>query len=369
MSEGMDAPVLRSLLSVPVLQQRFVDKAATVPADAVVFDLEDSIAPSEKAAARRRLGEVLPTFDGGDRMVMVRPNGLDTGLLEADLDVAVSAGAVGARSRGAGAAGTGLDAVFVPKVHGPDVVRTVDAYLTFLERTRGLDDGRIALVVWIESTAGVARAEDICAASPRLVAAAFGAEDYVTDLGVQRRRDSGEVAYARARVANAARAAGLVAVDCPEPDYRDADGFVADSRRARLVGYRGKFCIHPDQVALANEVFGVDPDELAWARRVAAAFEDGEARGLGAVGLDGAMIDRPVYLRARALLTRAALPQSGLPQPGACAARPPPEGGDGTGSGRSRRHPSGAAASRREGSTVQVLSCRRVAVRAVLPPE
>ena len=294
MCEAMETPVLRSLLSVPVLEDRFVDKAATVPADAVVFDLEDSIAPSEKAAARARLGEVLPAFDGGDRWVMVRPNGLDTGLLEADLDVAVSAGGT-----------SGLDAVFVPKVHGPEVVGTVDAYLTFLERTRGLPDGRIALVVWIESTSGVGRAEDICAASPRLVAAAFGAEDYVTDLGVQRRRDSGEVAYARARVANAARAAGLVAVDCPEPDYRDADGFVADSRRARMVGYRGKFCIHPDQVTLANEVFGVDPDELAWARRVAAAFEDGEARGLGAVGLDGAMVDRPVYLRARALLTRA----------------------------------------------------------------
>jgi citrate lyase subunit beta / citryl-CoA lyase len=289
----MDTPMLRSLLSVPVLEQRFVDKAAAVPADAVVFDLDDSIAPAEKAAARRRLGEVLPVFDGRGRQVMVRPNGLDTGLLEADLDVAVSASA-------------NLDAVFVPKVHGPDVVRAVDAYLTFLERTRGLDDGRIALVVWIESTAGVGRAEDICAASPRLVAAAFGAEDYVTDLGVQRRRDSGEVAYARARVANAARSTGLVAIDCPEPDYRDADGFVTDSRRARLVGYRGKFCIHPDQVTLANEVFGVDPDELAWARRVAAAFEDGEARGLGAVGLDGAMVDRPVYLRAQALLTRSA---------------------------------------------------------------
>jgi citrate lyase subunit beta/citryl-CoA lyase len=296
MFEAMNAPLLRSLLSVPVLEQRFVDKAAMVPADAVVFDLEDSIAPSEKAAARRRLAEVLPAFDGRGRQVMVRPNGLDTGLLEADLDVAVGAGP------GPGAA---LDAVFVPKVHGPDVVRTVDAYLTFLERTRGLDDGQVALVVWIESTSGVGRAEDICAASPRLVAAAFGAEDYVTDLGVQRRRDSGEVAYARARVANAARAAGLVAVDCPEPDYRDADGFVADSRRARLVGYRGKFCIHPDQVALANEVFGVDPDELDWAHRVAAAFEEGEARGLGAVGLDGAMVDRPVYLRAKALLTRA----------------------------------------------------------------
>jgi citrate lyase subunit beta/citryl-CoA lyase len=292
MFEAMDTPLLRSLLSVPVLQPRFVDKAATVPADAVVFDLEDSIAPSEKAAARRRLAEVLPAFDGRGRQVMVRPNGLDTGLLEADLDVAIGAGAR-------------LDAVFVPKVHGPDVVRTVDAYLTFLERTRGLDDGRVALVVWIESTSGVGRAEDICAASPRLVAAAFGAEDYVTDLGVQRRRDSGEVAYARARVANAARAAGLVAVDCPEPDYRDADGFVADSRRARLVGYRGKFCIHPDQVTLANEVFGVDPDELDWARRVTAAFEDGEGRGLGAVGLDGAMVDRPVYIRAQALLTRA----------------------------------------------------------------
>lgn len=280
-------PLLRSCLSVPALQARFVERAATAPADAIAFDLEDSIAPADKAEARAALARALPGFPARGRLLLVRPNGLDTGLLEADLDAVV---------------GPSLDAVFLPKVHGPEHVRTVDAYLGYLERTRGLPDGSVRLVVWIESTAGLAAAEAICRASGRLLAAAFGAEDYVTDLGVPRTRTSEEVAYARSRVANAAVAAGLVPLDCPEPDYRDLDHFERDSRRARALGYRGKFCIHPSQLPVANRVFAPAAAEVAWARRVVGAYEDGLRRGLGAVGLEGAMVDRPVYLRAARLV-------------------------------------------------------------------
>jgi len=117
-----------------------------------------------------------------------------------------------------------------------------------------------------------------------------------------RTREGRELEFARARVANAARAAGIVPIDCPEPDYRDLEHFERDSLRARALGYRGKYCIHPAQVELANRLFAPSAAELAWAERVVMAYEAGEREGLGAVGVDGAMVDRPIYLRAQQLL-------------------------------------------------------------------
>ena len=139
-------------------------------------------------------------------------------------------------------------------------------------------------------------------ASPRLLGASMGAEDYVTSLGVMRTRGGVEIEFARARMANAAVAAGLVPIDCPEPDYRDLAHFERDITHARELGYRGKYCIHPAQVAIANRVFSPSPEQLTWAGRVVSAYEQGEQEGLGAVGLDGSMVDRPIYVRALQLL-------------------------------------------------------------------
>jgi citrate lyase subunit beta/citryl-CoA lyase len=181
-------------------------------------------------------------------------------------------------------------------------VERVDHYLSLLEETRGIARGTVRLIVWLESTLGIANAETICRASPRLIGASMGAEDYATDLGVMRTRASTEIEYARARLANAAVAAGLVAIDCPEPDYQDLEHFERDISHARTLGYRGKYCIHPRQVELANRVFSPSEEQLRWARRVRDAYEAGEREGLGAVGLDGAMVDRPIYVRALDLL-------------------------------------------------------------------
>lgn len=282
-----NAPILRSLLSVPALNARFFDKAAACPADAIVFDLEDSIAPARKAEARAWLAEALPRFERRGRPVLARPNELGSGLLEADLAAVV---------------GPWLDGVYLPKVHGPEVVERVDHYLSLLEGMRGLQPGGTRLIVWVESAAGVAAVERICNSSARLWAVAFGGEDYATSLGVMRTRAGGEVQYARARIANAALGAGLVPIDCPEPDYRDLTHFEREVEHVRALGYRGKYCIHPDQVEIANRLFRPDAPQLRWARRVIAAYEEGEGRGLGAVGLDGAMIDRPIYSRALAVV-------------------------------------------------------------------
>lgn len=277
----------RSLLSVPGLRERFIENAEHVPADIVVLDLEDSIAPARKLEARALVQAAIPRFRKHGKRLFVRPNDLSTGLLEDDLAAVVQ---------------PELDGIHLPKTHSAAVIERVDHYLGLLERLRGVPAGQIRIIAWIESTQGVADAEAICRASLRLCGASIGSEDYVTSLGVMRTREGRELEFARARVANAARAAGIVPIDCPEPDYRDLEHFERDSLRARALGYRGKYCIHPAQVELANRLFAPSAAELAWAERVVMAYEAGEREGLGAVGVDGAMVDRPIYLRAQQLL-------------------------------------------------------------------
>jgi citrate lyase subunit beta/citryl-CoA lyase len=275
--------IVRSILSVPGLRERFIEKAASVPADIILLDLEDSVPLARKTEARQRVRQVVPGFAKRGRRLFVRPNDLATGLLEQDLDAVVV---------------PGLDGIHLPKTHDPQVLQRADHYLHLLERARGIAPGSIKIIAWIESAQGVANVEAICRASPRLIGASMGAEDYATSLGVMRTRASLEIEYARARVANAAHAAGLIPIDCPEPDYQDLAHFERDILHARALGYRGKYCIHPSQVEIANRVFVPSPEQLVWAARVREAYEAGEASGLGAVGLEGAMVDRPVYVRA-----------------------------------------------------------------------
>jgi citrate lyase subunit beta/citryl-CoA lyase len=154
-------------------------------------------------------------------------------------------------------------------------------WFTFLERTRGLEDGVLRLMAWIESPGALAVVESICGASRRLVGVSLGAEDFTAGLGVQRTCASRELEYPRARIASAAAAVGLLALDGPEPDFRDAELFEVQAEHARGLGFRGKFCIHPNQVPLANRVFTPTEEERAWARDVVAAFEAGEPSPCG----------------------------------------------------------------------------------------
>lgn len=271
------------MMSVPGIRERFIEKAREIPADIILFDLEDSVAFADKPKARGIVKDVLPTFPKKGRLIFVRPNDLTTGLLEEDLDAVVQ---------------PGLDGIHLPKTHNPETLIQADHYLTLLEKVRGIEAGSIRIIPWIESTEGMAKVEAICFASSRLLGASMGAEDYVTSLGVMRTRGGLEIEYGRARMANAAMAAGLVPIDCPEPDYNDIEHFERDITHARALGYRGKYCIHPTQVEVANRVFSPPEEQLVWARRVVEAYEEGERQGLGAIGLDGAMIDRPIYLRA-----------------------------------------------------------------------
>ncbi len=283
----MAATVMRTMLSVPGIRERFIEKARGAEADVLCFDLEDSVAWDDKPTARKLLAQVLPDFPKRGRNVFVRANGYDTGLIEQELDALVQ---------------PWLDGVSVSKVETARDIERIDDYLTLLERARGLPDGQVAIAAWIENTHAVSNAYEICHASERLVGICVGGEDYAVSIGVRRTKRGAELELARRTSVNAAHAAGIVPLDTPWTDIRDPEGYEDELRRMKEIGFRGKFCIHPDQLAPANRIFSPPADDVDWARRVVEAYQDGVERNLGAVALDGQMIDKPVLEQAENVL-------------------------------------------------------------------
>ncbi|HKV43243.1 MAG TPA: CoA ester lyase [bacterium] len=279
--------VLRSLLFVPGHRADMIAKASRSGADAIILDLEDGVAPEAKAEARRVIGSALDAGLPGAPIVWLRVNGAASGLLEVDLREGFRPGLAG---------------VCLPKCEAGEDVLTVDAHLRTLEARHGLPLGGTWLLPMVESARGVVQASAIARCHPRVWGMGFGAEDYTADLGVVRTRQGEEIAYPRAAVSVAAHAAHIEAVDGIYADFRDAEGLRADTAASRRLGYTGKMVIHPAQVALVHGVFAPGPEEIAHARRVVTAFEEARSRGAGVVVVDGAMVDRPVVLRAQRTL-------------------------------------------------------------------
>jgi citrate lyase subunit beta / citryl-CoA lyase len=262
----------RSMLFVPADRPDLAAKAPRCGPDVVVLDLEDAVPPDGKAAARATAREAAAEL-AGTVPVCVRVNPPATPWFDDDV----------------ASLPPGLTAVVVPKLEENDQLDGVAAAL-----------GQHPLVAGLETVRGVVDARDVL--RPPVAACYFGAEDYVADLGGVRTPDNAEVAHARAYVAMAARLAGIPALDMVTIDVRDDERFVAEARSARALGYAGKLCIHPAQVALAHEAFRPSPDEVAWARAVLAAFE---AAGGRTIAHEGQMVDEVVAVRARALLAAA----------------------------------------------------------------
>jgi len=281
---------LVSILFTPGIRPPMFEKAKTAPADAVCLDLEDSVPFGDKVKARTLVAGAIRELASAVATLLVRVNGLDTGLLEDDLAAVVQPGVAG---------------ISLPKAHSPEVVRQVDHYLTLLEHLRGLPRGTIAILPWIESAQAVLDCAAIVRASPRVVAAAFGAEDFTADLGIVREREHPQLTAARIQVVLACKAAGVIPLDTPDPEYRDLEWLATDTRRSRDLGFEGRYCIHPAQLPIVNAGYRPTEEEIARARQIVAAYEEAERRGLGAVGLEGVMIDQPVVTRARRLLARA----------------------------------------------------------------
>lgn len=297
----------RSELSTPGSSEKMLTKAAGIDADLVFLDLEDAVATSAKVAARSNVVRALTELDWTARTLAVRVNGTHTPWCAGDIIEVVS----GARDR--------LDVIILPKVKAPRDVWFVDTLLTQMERQHGLEEGRIGLEVLIEETEALACVEAIAACCPRLEALILGVGDLAASQGVRAAHIGSAGAaypgdlwhYARARMIVAARANGLDAIDGPFGDFTDDAGYREQAGWAVTLGAVGKWAIHPNQVALANDVFAPTEDEVARARAVVDAMNGAEAEGVGAVGLDGALLDAASARIFNVVLERARLIASG----------------------------------------------------------
>jgi len=286
---------MRSLLFVPADGGAKLDKAMASGADAVILDLEDSIAPERKAHARAAALEFLKAAQTKKQRprLLVRINGLDTGMTDADLD-AVVAGKP--------------DAILFPKAEGGATVTHVDAKLTAREAIAGLPEGSIKILAQtVESAVGLFTAGSYRNSSARLIGMTWGPEDLSSELGAEANREADGMLTEPYRLARSiclfgAAAAKVQAIETIHVNFRDPEVLRRDTELARRDGFSGRLAIHPAQVAVINEVFTPSPEHIAKAKAVVAAFA--AQPGAGAVGIDGKMYDRPHLLRAQALLAR-----------------------------------------------------------------
>jgi citrate lyase beta subunit len=288
----------RSLLAVPASNRRMVEKALASEADAVFLDLEDAVAPEKKAGAREDVARALSDLDWDGRPTLFRINALDTRWFYRDVVEVVEA------------AGDALDAILVPKVNRPEDLHAVAVLLSGIERERDLPPGKIALEAQVETAEGLTNIDAVARSTDRLGALHFGPGDFAASLGMPQTslgtRDEWDEAYpghrfgyAMQRIVVAARAAGLRAVDGPVADHRDEEGLRAACRIARALGFDGKWCIHPAQVPIVNEVFSPTEGETTWAKKVVEAYERANMAGSGAVSVDGQMVDAASIKMAR----------------------------------------------------------------------
>ena len=288
----------RSLLAVPASNRKMVEKALASEADAVFLDLEDAVAPGKKTEAREDVVWAVKELDWRGRPTLFRVNALDTRWFYRDV-IEVAEGAGGE-----------LDAILVPKVNRPEDLYAVTVLLDGIELETGLEQGRIKLEAQIESAEGLTNVDAIARATDRLQALHFGPGDFAASLGMPQTsigtRDEWDEAYpghrfgyVMQRIVVAARAAGLRAVDGPVADHRDEEGLREACRAARSLGFDGKWCIHPAQVSVVNEVFSPTEQEVEWAEKVVKAYEAADVAGSGAISVDGQMVDAASIKMAR----------------------------------------------------------------------
>jgi len=296
-----ETKLLRSWMFVPGNRQRMVEKAlALTNVDAVMFDIEDGVAPAEKEAARQQIAASLvqlherkqadPAIRTPARYVRINAIGHDR--MYADLADIVQAE---------------LEGLVLPKVETPDQVKVVEHLLDRHEHGAKIPRGHIRLLVAIESPRGLLDAFRIATASPRVIGLIFGAEDFGRELGLPLRREgeARDLLHARSTLVTVAAAAHVQAVDGVWPDLEDTGGLQQFAVQSRRLGFTGMSLIHPSQIDAVNAVFTPTADEIAYCREVVQAFEDAQARGEGAIAFRGQLIDPPIVERARRTLALA----------------------------------------------------------------
>ncbi|MBL8967102.1 MAG: HpcH/HpaI aldolase/citrate lyase family protein [Spirochaetaceae bacterium] len=280
----MIASLRRTMLFVPGNNPALVKDPDVYGPDSIIFDLEDSVAPTEKDAARLLVYSALSSVDYGGTERVVRINGLDTPWFREDVRAMVRAG---------------IEVVRLPKTESAEDIRSIERLVEAEEKAAGRAPGSVRLMAALESPLAVINAYEIATASKRLVAIALSAEDFVTSMKTSRSSEGVELFEARGRIVIAARAAGVMAIDTVYSDVADEEGFLREVRLVKQMGFDGKSVINPAQIPVVHAAYAPTAEELRRARRVVAAAADAEAKGLGVLALDGKMIDKPIVERAR----------------------------------------------------------------------
>ena len=289
--DSSDTAPIRSFLFTPANHPRRVEKVFQVGADAVILDLEDAVAISEKPAARQGVVNAFSSRPNSGTRHYVRVNSIDTPYCEDDIKATV---------------GPWLDGVVLPKVESRACLNELERMLAAAEAEQGIPVGSLDLMPIIETARGVESAKKIATADSRVKRMAFGGGDYTLDLNYQWEADEAVLAYARAKLSHASRLGDLEPpIDTVVLQIKDNERFLRSARQGKQFGFGGKLCIHPDQIPLTHEVFTPSDAEIAHARAVVDAFEAAEAAGSASIQLDGYFIDYPIVYKSQRILALA----------------------------------------------------------------
>ncbi|MBR4435349.1 MAG: citrate lyase subunit beta [Clostridia bacterium] len=283
----MSGRLRRSMLFVPGNNPGMIRDAHIYGSDSIMFDLEDSVAITEKDTARFLVYKALTTLNYGKKELVVRINDLSSGIGIMDLEAIV-------RAR--------PDVIRLPKTETAQDVIDCEREIERIEREAGIPVGSTGMMAAIESAIGVLNAKEIAFSSKRLIGIALGAEDYVTDLKATRSPEGIELMFARGMIVNAAKAAGIMALDTVYSDVNNEEGFIAEATLIRKMGFDGKSVINPRQIRPLHAVFTPSERDLKKAMAIMDAIAEANARGSGVASLNGKMIDKPIVARAQYLL-------------------------------------------------------------------
>jgi citrate lyase subunit beta/citryl-CoA lyase len=277
--------LFRSLIFVPGNNPRFLEKAKTLQADMICFDLEDSVPDEEKVNARKLIKTALQSRSSYSTSIFVRTNSPMSGKIPDDLKEILQ---------------RGIDGIVIPKVNNIGEIKTIEKNLLLLEKNRKLKP--IPIIPSIESAEGVVNAYNIASCSKRIPAVIFGVFDLLHDLGIEYTKDPEGGKYSRAKIPVDAKAAGVVAIDAIWQDLVDIKGLEKDCKIGKSLGYAGKSIIHPDQISTVHKIFYPSETEIQWAKKVCKSYLESTKKGKGATTIDGKMIDEVHFKQAKALL-------------------------------------------------------------------
>jgi citrate lyase subunit beta/citryl-CoA lyase len=285
----MKTNLRRSALYVPGDSEKMLQRSAAVSSDMLFLNLEDGVSLTQKRSARGKVVDALRSIDFGDREIVVRVNAVTDEIGLSDL-----ADIVPMRP----------DGICLPKVETVAEIQAAEDAILKAEISHGLPEGCTKLHAMIETAAGLLHSADIAAASPRISSLVFGAADYASDLRCLPGEDRLELLLALQLIVTSARSAGIDAIDAPCFNFRNHDLLYREATQARRLGFAGKSAIHPDQLAIINQVFDVTPEEIAWAEKTIAELDNAENRGKALSTIDGKLVENPHRAVAERILSR-----------------------------------------------------------------